>query len=52
MKYTAEIWFGDVSTQLVLEDVDGKDAEAVLAVAEQITERLGGDYCSVHCWED
>lgn len=55
MKYTVEIWFGNVFTSLVVEH-NGRTIdsarEEVAIVAERIKEKLGGDYCYIHCWEE
>lgn len=52
MKYTVDIWFDNICTTLVIENTSISDRATVQIIADRITERLGGDWCSIHCWEE
>ena len=44
MEYAAELWFGNTMLKIKLENFGGgEDEEAVIAVAQKIAEKLGGD---------
>lgn len=48
MKYTVDIWFGNIYTTIELESCDGSKEDSILLIAQQIAKNLGGECFSVN----